>query len=298
MQEGVLFSGIDAFTATSSVVSEDRLKARLFITELADYLQSEFFYTEPTKRFKTGQVSGWRKGSLTYGVSWNKQKAEFNMVSVTGKYAGKAADLAISYDGSLKITRMDFAVDVEFNKPIPGFASGIYSNLSRLTAEEDKKRYANLKIIKSQAGDTLYMASRESGRFGRLYDKSSAYGFDAGAGKVWRYEIELKKSFGQRAWASVKNSSRLEDTVIEASRAIWGGWSIPFSVSGSEFCKLERVSVSITTLEQRFDWLCRMSKSIRELIDNGYEARIREILNLPESDLLDTQKVEQLPLFP
>lgn len=292
----VLYAGIDAFTVTSSVVAKDRLKARLFVSELADYLQSEFFSTETTKRFKSGKVMGWRKGSMSYGTSFSNGKGEYNILAITGPLASKAADLAVTYDDNIKVTRIDFAVDVEFDTALPLFAQDVYEKLSASQAQEDKKKYKNLKLIKSSTGDTLYSCSRESGRYGRLYDKSKDYGVEPGSGKIWRYEIELKKLFGQRAWETVRKSEKLEETIIGVSRGVWTNWGVPFRATGEEFCKLRRVVVSATTLENRFEWFCRMSKSIRSLVENGYEDAIRDMLCLPKTVISDTQSIEQLPI--
>lgn len=266
----ILKSGIDAFSVTSCITGENRTRARIAVSELADYLQSEYFYAEAVKPFKAGPLKGWSRGSLRYGTAWKDGKAWYNAVVVTGPHSEQAAKLAMTYDDDVKITRIDFAVDVEVNKELPGFAAAVFAKNSQW----DK----SLRLIRSSSGDTLYKNSRESGRFGRCYDKSTAYGLPLG--KVWRYEVEFKKLDAAKAYKTLENTEYLPKTVETVSRAIWNGWAIPFQSDG-EFSKLLRVEVVATSDEKRFEWLCSISGAIRELAERGYEGKIREVLNLP-----------------
>jgi DNA relaxase NicK len=86
-----------------------------------------------------------------------------------------------------KVTRLDIAVTVELDKPVAKLAEKHYNILVRKGILD---RYATV-IKNTRGGSTLYVGSRKSEQFGRLYDKSARHGGEEG--KSWRYEIELKK---------------------------------------------------------------------------------------------------------
>lgn len=266
----ILKSGIDAFSVTSCITGENRTAARIAVSELADWLQTEYFYAEPVKPFSAAGLKGWARGSLRYGTMWKNGVAWYNSCVVTGPMAERAAEAALTYESDIKVTRIDFAVDVEINKPLPGFAAGVFAKNSQW----DK----SLRLIRSATGDTIYKNSRESGRFGRCYDKSKAY--ELPLGKVWRYEIEFKKIDAKKAYETVRKADYLPKTIETSSRAVWNGWNIPFQSDG-EFSKLLRVEASAVSDLQRFEWVCSISGAIRSLAERGYEDKIREVLNLP-----------------
>jgi DNA relaxase NicK len=71
---------------------------------------------------------------------------------------------------------------------MPRLTSIYYSNLRETEARKTE--------IRGTKGNTLYIGSRDSDQYGRIYDKGLEADMSPVAGAIWRYEIEYK---GKRA---------------------------------------------------------------------------------------------------
>jgi DNA relaxase NicK len=126
-------------------------------------------------------------------------------------YSGKTLNTYREHDiGSLvllrwhighnaSISRIDLAFDL---KDTPMSISALYDMLERKEASTSAKTY-NL-IVGSDGGKTLYVGSRTSEAFMRIYDK----GVESGEGGNWtRVELELKGSKARFAAYTMANES-------------------------------------------------------------------------------------------
>lgn len=80
-----------------------------------------------------------------------------------------------------RVTRLDLAVDVD-----PGHVHSVYEAFE---AGEVLTAARQVALMRSKTGDTVYIGSRTSGRFVRVYDKSGQLGQP---GSVVRVELEAK----------------------------------------------------------------------------------------------------------
>lgn len=160
------------------------------------------FMTRWPGTFKQGrwlQYRGWQCDSLFIGVGeqddkrqadkyskkGEKYKAQHMIISASGSVAN---DLArwMENDSDFYCTRLD--VQRTIGKPRQ-------ANLRRIRHETKTK---NTTIIQSQENDTLYIGTRSSDLFTRLYEKV--------LDDVWlRLEFELKGARSRAAWAAMRH---------------------------------------------------------------------------------------------
>lgn len=97
-----------------------------------------------------------------------------------------------------RVSRIDLAADAKAAPPDPDVARECWEHLGREGASES--RYYSLVESRhgiSRGGDTLYVGSRSSDQFGRVYDKS-AKRKEGDIGSLWRYEVELKRKLAKQ----------------------------------------------------------------------------------------------------
>jgi hypothetical protein len=90
----------------------------------------------------------------------------------------------------VRVTRIDFAVTVELKSP-QDLVGKAYEKLERDGIPEGVKTRKFTKITTYSGGATLYVGSRTSDFFGRLYDKGAQLGNMENVS--WRYEVEVHK---------------------------------------------------------------------------------------------------------
>jgi len=257
---------VDALTVTSSIYG-DRFKARVFISEISNYLASEYYPSNGVHFNKIGIAKGWKKGSVAYASC-----PDWNACAVTGECSRKALSLILDYDDSIKCTRIDFALDAILTSGKPCLASSIYD---RYPKSKEK-----LRLIKSVGGETLYVNKRESPNFGRLYDKSVEYGFEKGSGNVWRFEAEYKTGKAQRLLDGIKlhGDNFIRSVVIKQFR----DWDIPMPLLPDSY-SVPKLELQLNFGDNRLDWLIRSAPAIRALVsrDTKTEEVVRDVLNLP-----------------
>ncbi len=184
-----------------------------------DYLRLasfDFFYSAVVAKFMTDwpgkmkpgqwlQYKGWRTESLFVGVGEQDGKRHL-IISCSGPAANDLAIFVKDWKG-LYCTRLD--VQRTREKPI-------HSNLRRI---RKATRTKNTTLIQGKENDTLYVGSRTSDCFTRLYEKPLD-------DMYLRLEFELKGKRARSAWSAMAhgktastifvhylNESKLPDTV-------------------------------------------------------------------------------------
>lgn len=134
-------------------------------------------------------------------------------------------------------TRIDLQVTAELTYPRPDFINRSYENVV-LHKTSNGRPPAAAHLRGSDGGQTLYVGSRSSMRYFRLYDKGVETGTDV-PGKLLRWELEVKDVLADQAVAMLAGSA-------DALRSTLG-------VVGS-FCSDRGVPVlwTIPPLEEKF----------------------------------------------
>jgi hypothetical protein len=109
-------------------------------------------------------------------------------------------------------TRIDFQATAELTYPDPGLLERVYNQAQEGTKLNGRPvRYTLIKD--SGGGRTLYVGSRSSALFGRLYDKGVEEGTEA-PGKLFRWELECKDYAADQAVAMILPSSQPEHAML------------------------------------------------------------------------------------
>lgn len=189
--------------------------------------------------------------------------------------------------GRARITRMDLCVD--FTPATPGrLAKKLWNGLS----EERRKELPGLSLfLGSQGGDTLYVGSRHSQQFGRLYDKG-VEGKTALPGVHWRAEVEYKKPLaGLMAGELIQESrgQRVEAIVDTVKNWFFDrGVEVLPERTGREAIRIS-VEQRITTSDRKLAWLhSQVGPTVQKLVSLGLG---REVLN---SLLLDKEALSRI----
>lgn len=217
-------------------------------------------------------------GHLAYG----ERTEQGNLIQAGGDMASQSwQDIAGVADN---ITRFDICVDVLLNQDDTTIARVCYDWVKQSKVGVRNRKYG---LIQGNTGDTLYVGSRQSTQFGRVYDKSGQMGL--AAGRIWRYELELK---GKPAWqmASVllEKCGRAEDDPKSLGKAIVNTvyhWFSDRMVEPLFEHNGKGIAVSTvratTALDQKLTWLRKQVRpSVLALISRGYEQEVIDALGL------------------
>lgn len=162
-------------------------------------LQLLFWRLTPSYLREDGKVMQYRgkRGPHTFFGSANQNGKAHWMLRVSGELADEA--LANSYGIAARCTRLDLQVTV----PAPDgfFMPNVYDALNDEDAMWTGRR-KNVSMIQSGDGlDTLYVGSRTSETFIRIYIKPNADGEPA----YVRFEVEFKGDTADSFWQAIRD---------------------------------------------------------------------------------------------
>jgi DNA relaxase NicK len=139
---------------------------------------------EQANLWRAHGYEGWRIGPVSYGV-----RSQDDYLTISGEMANIFHRRASGCFNS--ISRLDLAVTVWFSKHDVERAARAYEQVKAKVSESSGTRNYTY-ITNLLGGDTLYVGSRKSQYFGRLYDKwvqSKSLDYI----NAWRWEMELHK---------------------------------------------------------------------------------------------------------
>lgn len=141
---------------------------------------------------------------LAASVYWHVNRPELKtMVEMRGADWCTARELGVSEGSVLRhvkqtlgnVTRLDLAIDVFEGETTP-YQTFLYRRSGRMKTRASSARFIRGMSAEKLSGDTLYIGSRQSERYIRIYDKAAENGMSAD----WvRVELELKGRTAQRA---------------------------------------------------------------------------------------------------
>lgn len=260
---------VDALTITSSVTSENRAKARALIGELAETAKAEWWPSTPKKLIMGGKTAGWTCENLAYTVTKINAKLELK-----GEHCGELFALTMQFDQALqKFTRVDLAMDLALEKKRPKILRSVMERAPLKTRNKAQLR-AN-----DNTGDTLYIGSRESPLMGRIYDKSDKYG--EALGKIYRFELEIKKVLAGRTITAMRNSDDLEAFIRATNVTQFHKWNIPLPYEFQMPVELPEAGIAISDDDTKIAWLRRQVRgTVQHLVTQGKADKVAEALQL------------------
>ena len=130
----------------------------------------------------------------------------------------------------LNVTRLDVQVTVELANPCPELAELIaFARLEEYKDANKKMRPAQNLRLGFGKGDTLYIGSRVSPRFGRVYDKG-AESKEAAPGYVWRFEVEFKGIVAPEVANYFIGAGYGNEALMAVCAGQFGEWKVPVPV--------------------------------------------------------------------
>lgn len=240
--------------------------------EEAAAAQGDGFERKPARWYG---YTGWQIGRVFFG-----ERPDGHLLRATGAVADLVAFTLPS--AGLSIARLDLAVTCWFDEDDMMIAKRAQAAaaVSRETRALPKKPKIRLQDGTGD-GDTLYLGSRKSAVFGRVYDKGRATN-EAFYEHSWRWEIELHNRTADKVYAAIEGEEDRQET-IAASVSSW------FSSRGVE-CPVtcaNRSPVSIrapcepSDLVKQLQWLERQVRPVlNKLLKQGREADILQALGL------------------
>jgi hypothetical protein len=223
------------------------------------------------------------KGWAIEGLRWGARE-DSSIVMLSGQAASLNWPTMLAWAGN--VTRLDLAVTIDLVTPLKHRASEAYGILTmdgQVEANRGSRKYSL--VVNSAGGETLYVGSRASDQFGRLYDKGREQTDDLmiPTGKIWRYEVEFKGDRASRVGAQMLESAKRDEgpatedigqTVYKwfLSRGIAPIWKPD---KGQEYST--EVYAKLSDDDLTLQWLATgVSPSVARLMDNG---RGTEVLN-------------------
>ena len=175
-------------------------------------------------------------------------------------------------------SRIDVAVDSELKPPVAALAVQLYRQMRRHRTTPGRTAKRTL-WTSTDGGATVYVGSRVSENYGRVYDKGQETG-TAPAGVWWRWEIELKGETSK----SNANAWLLEDAGCNELAAVTCNWfrarlgTAPPSFSTAF---VHNVPSNPSTIDRQLRWLSTgVRPTVQRLLHQIPRERILQALGL------------------
>jgi len=169
------------------------------------------------------------------------------------------------------VSRIDLAVTAFFDSSRPDVARLAYCQLP-----DDSPRLKTL--VMGTKGQTLYIGSRSSRVFLRLYDKGAKEG-SYEPGLCWRYELEVKGPGAFSLFNSLAASNDARQAIVPLVRSSFEtrGVSVPFDADS----KVISIDWSRQTKLDKLEWFRKqVSPSVTKLLLMGFEPEVLEALGI------------------
>lgn len=230
--------------------------------------------------------------SLKWGYN---DKTGYTIMVGSGDIAHKYWQAALP--AAKKVTRFDLCVTTLLRSKIEKLAEKHYQKLDL----GSQRKFGHIR--NSQGGDTLYIGSRQSQNYGRLYDKGAESGIHE-PGFCWRYEVELKtpkSTEAARTMYEIVTNGQSAHNAIQAFVWAWfdqRGVTPIFPTNGGSVMRLQTETI-IASPEKTLRWLrSQVQPSVKRLFEAGMGRLVLEELGinatqlamlLPELDKMDTE---------
>lgn len=170
--------------------------------------------------------------------------------------------------GARRVTRVDLAVTARFGIALPGLSKRYYEYVQECTEARPAQKYTLIENTKG--GQTLYVGSRSSQQYGRVYDKG-VEAKSAPPGFCWRYEVEYKKPLAQEITRVLKSVGQQESKAIVGTVHRWfASRSVPpmFRPEGDSIGTT--VEAKVITDDRKVNWLrSQVAPTVAYLIARG-----------------------------
>lgn len=219
-----------------------------------------------------------KKGTLRdYTGVWTNQlfwgaRADGYIIQASSDTGNYLAGLAFANGCEGKGTRIDCEVTVKFNQDQDELATQIYRNIRQQKQANEWPQNLRLDLTESGGGgDSIYIGSRASERYRRIYDKTREQ-----LGQVephlWRWEVEFKGDTAQEVMKAVHDAG---ETVQVSQRIIAQEFTrLGLGHEWMQGTTLQKVQATWnpTNNQRRLKWLAsQVRPAYQELRQEGLE---------------------------
>lgn len=239
------------------------------------------------KDLSAGHYQDWRnrwyQGARADGYRWGWSEKQGYIFISTGSTT-PACFYRIA-PASRNVSRLDLSVTVELAKANQGLAR------DSMPPKPTGPRNYTL-ISGTKPGETLYVGSRTSSQFGRLYDKGAESGQQE-EGKLWRYEVELKSPRskivsdllltwmdGEAVLSHPSSSLAVAEKIIPFVYDWFDEREVKpvFDREGKNELVVQ-IGRGVTTDQKKIEWLTsQVRPTVQDFLSRGLEERLAEAL--------------------
>lgn len=262
-----------------AVASCDWLTRTFSDNKIREFVEDDFITSAAVLKAEGHESAAWSwmgyEGYSVGGLSWGRRD-DGDILRISGGTAERLFDKYAHYQGNC--SRLDVALTLRWPTPEYHVASQAYS---RLVGQSDatKRRLYSL-ITNSRGGETLYVGSRASDQFGRLYDKDAEQGLQRISCR-WRYEVEFKSDRAAKVLELLQPSRERGKMYLGIVR----GFFEPRGVKLPPLADEQEIRVEVLAPPRQVDtqlkWLReQVSPVVGRLRRLGMEASVIEALRL------------------
>lgn len=219
----------------------------------------------------------WYNGLTCDGLTWGYSPGLGYIIIAKGQLAGKTWDHILPH--AARVSRIDLQVTVGLSEPNLNLASAYMPKVER-----QGKRKMTL-VQNHTGGQTLYIGSRQSDQFGRIYDKGVQLG-QFKPGYCWRYEVEVKKPRADKVvhnmFEALRDGARPVEEVVQY---VWHWFnnrscSPIFAVDDRRQVIIE-VGKRISTVDTKLTWLrTQVAPTVQRLMSEGHHLEVIDSLGI------------------
>lgn len=241
------------------------LNRERFIAPLREAVRGELEEGYQKLPYRIYTMKGFRVGHAAGGESPSHLMAE---------YRGYLADNFYPFYQTVdcKATRIDLALNVWTVLHMPNIAEVAYNwALRHVLRENPEGQRRRQPTLYKSTGDTLYLGSRSSQRFLRVYNKEAQSG-EPYYENCWRFEVEIKGALCQVIWEAIQAGESVQALAFgEIAHVLRSyGLAIDDITQGqqSKSVPVHRVAPDIV---RRLSWMQRqVAPSLKKLMDAGF----------------------------
>jgi hypothetical protein len=226
---------------------------------------------------KKGGMQGFQ--GVSCGPLFFGRKEALFMLQVSGPLADEVVPKMPKV--GLNTTRLDVQVTVELGELCPQLAELLAYARREVVADRGKKmRPAQNLRLGFGKGDTLYIGSRVSPRFGRVYDKG-AESKECPPGRVWRFETEFKGVVAPEVINYFAAAGYSPEAMMAVVKGQFAEWTIPVPVGGAGYLVAGSIGRREMDNDRSLGWLqAQVRPTIERLLGSISRAEIESALGL------------------
>jgi DNA relaxase NicK len=218
-------------------------------------------------------------GASIGGSFWGLRTDGWLMV-LTGKIA--AQYFSAVYECGVNITRLDLQVTVEHDVYEPDAAERAVLAAFGHRGSAPNRNWPKIRHLRSFGeGDTATIGSRQSQKYGRIYDKQKEQR-NGSYERCWRWEIEYKSDYAKLVAAQLYAPSHGLLSIASIVRSQFAEWGFDLSIPDSVVDLPTVPTGTFSDTDKTLDWLAKqVSPSVARLLQNGVDkALLYSILGL------------------